>query len=74
MLFEISFILLNSSSFKEKFTLSREIEFIFLKGESDMQQQYEQRFLLEITRLKNLAEARGRRDEYRYDSLRTTVS
>jgi hypothetical protein len=47
---------------------------IFLKGESDMQQQYEQRFLLEITRLKNLAEARGRRDEYRYDSLRTTVS
>ena len=46
----------------------------FLKGESDMQQQYEQRFLLEITRLKNLAEARGRRDEYRYDSLRTTVS
>ena len=47
---------------------------IFLKGESDMQQQYEQRFLLEITRLKNLAEARGRRDEYRYDSLRSTVS
>ena len=47
---------------------------IFLKGESDLQQQYEQRFLLEITRLKNLAEARGRRDEYRYDSLRTTVS
>ena len=47
---------------------------IFLKGESDLQQLYEQRFLLEITRLKNLAEARGRRDEYRYDSLRTTVS
>ena len=47
---------------------------IFLKGESDIQQLYEQRFLLEITRLKNLAEARGRRDEYRYDSLRTTVS
>jgi len=47
---------------------------IFLKGESDMQQQYEQRFLLEITRLKNLAEARGRRDEYRYDSLRSPVS
>tara|TARA_R100000541_G_scaffold58480_1_gene69768 strand:- start:392 stop:1066 length:675 start_codon:yes stop_codon:yes gene_type:complete len=46
----------------------------FLKGESDLQQQYEQRFLLEITRLKNLAEARGRRDEYRHDSLRTTVS
>ena len=47
---------------------------IFLKGESDMQQQYEQRFMMEISRLKNLAEARGRRDEYRYDSLRTTVS
>jgi len=47
---------------------------IFLKGESDLQQLYEQRFLLEITRLKNLAEARGRRDEYRFDSLRTTVS
>jgi len=47
---------------------------IFLKGEPDIQQQYEQRFLLEITRLKNLAEARGRRDEYRHDSLRTTVS
>ena len=47
---------------------------LFLKGESDMQQQYEQRFLQEITRLKNLAEARGRRDEYRYDYLRSPVS
>ena len=47
---------------------------IFLKGESDMQQQYEQRFMTEISRLKNLAEARGRKDEYRYDSLRSTVS
>jgi hypothetical protein len=47
---------------------------IFLKGESDMQQQYEQRFMMEISRLKNLAEARGRRDEYRYDSLRSSVS
>ena len=28
---------------------------IFLKGESDMQQQYEQRFMTEISRLKNLA-------------------
>ncbi len=44
---------------------------IFLKGESDMQQQYEQRFMMEISRLKNLAEARGRRDEYRYDFLRS---
>ena len=47
---------------------------IFLKGESDMQQQYEQRFMMEISRLKTLAEARGRRDEYRYDSLRSSVS
>ena len=35
-----------------------------------MMKQYEQRFNLEILGLKNLAEARGRRDEYRYDSLR----
>ena len=47
---------------------------IFLKGESDMQQQYEQRYITEISRLKNLEEARGRKDEYRYDSLRSTVS
>tara|TARA_R110000851_G_scaffold245747_1_gene398473 strand:- start:19 stop:693 length:675 start_codon:yes stop_codon:yes gene_type:complete len=46
----------------------------FMKGESDLMQQYEQRFLLEISRLKNQAEARGRRDEYRHDSLRTSVS
>ena len=45
-----------------------------MKGENDLLQQYEQRFAGEINRLKNLAEARGRRDEYRYDSLRTTVS
>jgi hypothetical protein len=45
-----------------------------MKGENDLTQQYEQRFANEISRLKNLAEARGRRDEYRYDSLRTTVS
>ena len=36
---------------------------IFLKGESDMQQQYEQRFMPEISRLKNLAEASGRKAE-----------
>jgi hypothetical protein len=46
----------------------------FMKGETDLMQQYEQRFLLEISRLKNQAEARGRRDEYRQDSLRTSVS
>ena len=48
--------------------------YIFMKGENDLTQQYEQRFANEISRLKNLAEARGRRDEYRYDPLRTTVS
>ena len=48
--------------------------YIFMKGENDLTQQYEQRFANEITRLKNLAEARGRRDEYRYDSLRSQVS
>ena len=47
--------------------------YIFMKGENDLLQQYEQRFASEINRLKNLAEARGRRDEYRYDSLRTSV-
>ena len=46
----------------------------FMKGENDLLQQYEQRFTNEISRLKNLAEARGRRDEYRYDSLRSTVT
>ena len=48
--------------------------YIFMKGENDLLQQYEQRFANEISRLKNLAEARGRRDEYRYDSLRSEVS
>jgi hypothetical protein len=45
-----------------------------MKGEADLMNLYEQRFNLEILRLKNQAEARGRRDEYRYDSLRTSVS
>jgi hypothetical protein len=35
---------------------------------------YENRFMQEIERLKNRAEARGRRDEYRYDSLRSNVT
>jgi hypothetical protein len=45
-----------------------------MKGEPDLLALYENRFLQEISRLKNKAEARGRRDEYRYDSLRTNVS
>ena len=43
----------------------------FMKGEPEMQVVYETRFGQEIQRLKNMAEARGRRDEYRYDSLRS---
>ena len=35
---------------------------------------YETRFQQDIARLKNRAEARGRRDEYRYDALRSQVS
>ncbi len=48
--------------------------YTFMKGDADMMGLYEKRFNLEILRLKNQAEARGRRDEYRYDSLRTSVS
>ena len=48
--------------------------YTFMKGDADLMNLYEQRFNLEILRLKNQAEARGRRDEYRYDSLRTSVS
>ena len=48
--------------------------YTFMKGEVDLLQLYETRFNLEITRLKNRAEARGRKDEYRYDSLRSQTS
>ena len=48
--------------------------YIFMKGEQDLLQAYEQRFASSVNRLKNRAEARGRRNEYRYDSLRTSVS
>jgi hypothetical protein len=48
--------------------------YTFMKGEPDLLTLYENRFLQEISRLKNKAEARGRRDEYRYDSLRSNVS
>ena len=48
--------------------------YTFMKGEPDLLTTYENRFQQEIARLKNRAEARGRRDEYRYDSLRTNVS
>jgi hypothetical protein len=45
-----------------------------MKLPTDNQTMYEARFGQEVSRLKNRAEARGRKDEYRYDSLRTTVS
>jgi hypothetical protein len=48
--------------------------YTFMKGDADLMQLYEQRFNLEVLRLKNQAEARGRRDEYRYDSLRSSVT
>jgi len=48
--------------------------YTFMKGDADLMEQYEKRFNLEVLRLKNQAEARGRRDEYRYDALRTSVS
>jgi hypothetical protein len=48
--------------------------YTFMKGEPDILALYENRFSQEVSRLKNLAEARGRKDEYRYDSLRTQVS
>ena len=48
--------------------------YTFMKGEPDLLATYENRFQQEIARLKNRAEARGRRDEYRYDSLRSNVS
>jgi len=48
--------------------------YIFMKGDADMMKLYEDRFQQEMARLKNKAEARGRRDEYRYDSLRTQIT
>jgi hypothetical protein len=45
-----------------------------MKGELDLLQKYDERFTLEMSRLKNRAEARGRRDEYRYDSTRSSVT
>ena len=48
--------------------------YTFMKGEADLMTLYENRFNQEVSRLKNLAEARGRKDEYRYDSLRTQIT
>ena len=48
--------------------------YTFLKGKPDILAQYEKRFMEEIARLKNRAEGRSRRDEYRADALRTNVT
>ena len=48
--------------------------YIFMKGEATLLKTYEDRFTLEMSRLKNRAEARGREDEYRYDSIRSSVT
>ena len=48
--------------------------YTFMKGDPDMFQVYETRYQQELARLKNRAEARGRKDEYRYDSLRKPVT
>ena len=39
--------------------------YTYMKGEQDMMQLYEQRFMQEIQRLKDLAEARENSDAYR---------
>jgi hypothetical protein len=45
-----------------------------MKGDAELLTFYENRYNQEIERLKNRAEGRGRKDEYRYDSLRRPVS
>jgi len=48
--------------------------YTFLKGEPDLLKLYNDRYLEELSRLKNEAEARGTKDEYRYDRLRTQTT
>ena len=45
-----------------------------MKGDTDLLALYENRFQQETARLKNKAEARGRKDEYRYDSIRNVTT
>ena len=47
---------------------------IFLKEPSDVITQLEGRFKEAVARMKNTSEGRGTRDEYRYDSVRSSVS
>ncbi len=44
--------------------------YTFMKGEQDIQQLYDQKFALAISRLKDLGEARDRKDTYRSGQLR----
>ena len=47
---------------------------VFLKEPPDVVAQYEARFKEAISRMKNISEGRATRDEYRYDSLRGSVT
>ena len=47
---------------------------VFLKEDSQTIQMFENRFKEAISRIKNIAEGRDTRDEYRYDSLRRRVT
>ena len=47
---------------------------IFLKEPSEVIAQLEGRFKEAVARMKNTSEGRGTRDEYRYDSVRSSVS
>jgi len=47
---------------------------IFLKEPSDVIAQLEGRFKEAVARMQNTSEGRGTRDEYRYDSVRSSIS
>ena len=47
---------------------------VFLKEPPEIVAQYEGRFKEAIARMKNISEGRGTRDEYRYDSVRSSVT
>tara|TARA_R100000900_G_scaffold80835_2_gene63522 strand:- start:3806 stop:4450 length:645 start_codon:yes stop_codon:yes gene_type:complete len=47
---------------------------VFLKEPPDVIAQFEARFKEAVSRMKNMSEGRGTRDEFRYDQLRTGVS
>ena len=47
---------------------------IFLKEPPEIVAQFEGRFKEAIARMKNISEGRGTRDEYRYDSVRLSVT